>query len=254
MTRRGFLALGAAGTLRAETPQERGRRIVEKTIQALGGDGFRFMQSRTETGRAYSFYRDQITGLSIARIYTKYLPDGEVQRQVFGKKMDDAVILTSTDAWEVNYRGAKPLGPERVKQFRESTLTDVFYILRMRLNEPGIAFDATGRDVVENQPVETLGIFDSENRKITVWIHADTMLPVKQTTRIFDPLVNDRREVVTRYSKYREVGNGVLWPYDTERERDGEKIFELYSDKVTIGDELKSAMFELPAGVKILKK
>ncbi|MDP9170537.1 MAG: hypothetical protein M3N54_07975 [Acidobacteriota bacterium] len=258
MTRRGFLALGAAATaataLHAETPQEQGRRIAEKTIQALGGDGFRFMQTRTEPGRSYSFYRDQITGLSIARIYTKYLPAGEVQRQVFGKKMDDAIILTSTDAWEVTYRGAKPLGAERVRQFHDTALHDVFYILRMRMSEPGLAFDAKGRDVVENQPVEIIEIFDSANRKVTVWVHADTMLPVKQSFQMFDPIINDRREIVTRYSKYREVGNGVMWPYDTERERDGEKIFELYSDKVTIGEDLKNTMFELPPGVTVLKK
>ena len=59
---------------------------------------------------------------------------------------------------------------------------------------------------------------------------------------------------MTRYSKYRQVGNGVLWPYDTERERDGEKIFELYSEKVTVGDDLNDSMFALPPGVKILKK
>ena len=30
------------------------------------------MQDRVESGRAYSFYRDQISGLSIATIYTQY--------------------------------------------------------------------------------------------------------------------------------------------------------------------------------------
>ena len=45
-------------------------------IYALGGDAFRNMRTRTETGRAYSFYREQLSGLSVARIYTKYLaPD-----------------------------------------------------------------------------------------------------------------------------------------------------------------------------------
>ena len=261
MTRRTLLGLAAsAATLRAETAQERGRKIMDNAVQALGGDGFRYMQTRTETGRAYSFYRDKLTGLSIARIYTKYLPPQEnspiheVQRQAFGKKFDDAVIFTTGDAYEVTFRGAKPLLDERVKQFRESLLHDIFYILRMRLNEPGMAFEAKGKDVVENQPVEVIDIFDADNRNVTVWIHATTLLPVRQRFQRWDPIINDRREEVTRYTKYRESGNGVQWPFDTQRERDKEKIFEMYSEKVVIGEDLPNSLFQLPGGITILKK
>jgi hypothetical protein len=107
---------------------------------------------------------------------------------------------------------------------------------------------------VENLPVEKLLFVDSENRQLTVWIHSSTMLPVKQSVKRWDPTINDRREEVTRYTKYREIGNGVMWPWDTQRERDGEKLFELYSDKVAIGESLAASMFELPPGVTVLKK
>lgn len=259
MTRRSFVSLTAAATLHAETSQERAKKLIADMIHALGGDGFRFLQTRSETGRAYSFYREQLSGLTIARIHTKYLekPIGAlrmVQRQVFGKKQDDAVILTGTDAWDVTYRGARLLGEDRIKQFNTSTLNDVFYILRMRLAEPGMAFDARGREVVENQPVEKVEFNDSENRTLTVWIHSSTLLPVKQSFKRWDPVINDRREEVTRFSKYRQAGNGVMWPYDTQRERDKEKLFELYADKVSIGDDLPTAMFELEPGVTVLKK
>lgn len=260
MTRRTFVSLASAATLRAETSQERAKKIVDRTILALGGDGFRNLQTRTEGGRAYSFYREQLSGLSIAKVYTKYLPKTEgnalrlAQRQVFTKKQDDAVILTGTAAWEITYRGAKPLGNERIKQFNMSTLNDVFYMLRIRLDEPGMAIDSLGRDVVENQPVEKLQFTDAENRSLTVWIHSSTLLPVKQSFKRWDQTINDRREEVTRYTKYRESGNGVMWPYDTQRERDGEKLFELYSDKVVIGETLPDSMFELPSGVTVLKK
>jgi hypothetical protein len=255
ISRRGFMGMAAAAvTLRAQTAQERGRKIINDTIQALGGDGFRNMQTRTENGRAYSFYREQISGLSIARIYTRYGPSGMVQRQVFGKKQDEVVLLTPPEGWDVTYRGATPLPQERVTQFQESSLHDVFYILLKRLDEPGITFDARGKDVVENQPVEVIDIFDAENRNVTVWIHSSTLLPVKQRYMRWDASINDRREEVTRYSKYRESGNGVMWPWDLQRERDKEKIFELYSDHVVVGEDLKPDLFQLPPGTKILKK
>jgi hypothetical protein len=262
-TRRGFIALAGAAALRGQTAAlRRGREIADKAVYALGGDGFRMMRARTEIGRAASFYLDKITGLSPARIYTKYTaevsksatgPIIEEQRQVFGKKQDDAVILTAESGWEVTFRGARPLTDERFRQFLDTTQRDIFYILRARIDEPGMTFESKGRDVVENAPVETLEIYDSENRTITAWIHADTYLPVKQSFTHWDPVVSDRREEVTRYTKYREAGNGVMWPHDVQRERDQQKIFELYADKVMVGDDLANSLFELPSGVTVLK-
>lgn len=267
MTRRGFALSLTAGSRAAfaQTAGARARTLVDKVIYALGGDAFRNMQTRTEIGRAYSFYNEQLSGLSIARLYTKYLQPaqgqagsgplaGQAQRQVYGKKEEEAVLFTPDGAWDVTFRGAKPLADDKVNQFRETALHDFFYILRQRLIEPGVEFDSRGSDVIENQPVQTLDVFDAENRKVTVWIHSSTFLPVKQSFLRWDPLLKDRREEVTRYSKYRDVGNGVMWPFATERERDGEKLFQLFSERVSVGDTLPDSLFQLPAGIRILKK
>jgi hypothetical protein len=265
MTRRDFLYLAAAaGTLRAETSADRGKQIVNNTIRGLGGDAFLNMRTRTEIGRAYSFYRDKISGLSIARIYTKYLPPAEpksgdaqlneVQRQALGKKQEDTVLFMTNGAYEVTYRGAKPLPDEQVTRFLDSTLHDIFYILRERVNEPGMIFDARGADVVENVPVEILDILDGENRTLTVWIHSSTWLPVKQRFRRWDPLIKDWHEEVTSYTRYRDAGGGVMWPHATERDRDGEKVFTMYSDRVTVNETLDDSLFQLPGGIKILTK
>lgn len=261
MTRRQFTGtLLAAPVLRAQTSKARGKQLCDKIIYALGGDALRFMHTRTETGRAYSFYREELSGLAVARIYTKYLgPESQgairmTQRQVFGKKQEDAVLFTTDEAYDVTYRGAKPLQDDRVNQFHETTLQEVFYILRERLDEPGVELEASGADIVENQPVERLEIYDAKDHHVQVWVNSTTFLPVKQRFKRWDPVIKDQREEVTRYSKYREINNGVMWPFETERERDGEKIFQLFSEHVSVDDPLADSMFELPRGIKILKK
>ena len=72
---RGLILLVACGaSALAQTPAEqRGKKIIDQAIQALGGDNFLTMEDRIESGRAYSFYNDQISGLSIAKIYTRYI-------------------------------------------------------------------------------------------------------------------------------------------------------------------------------------
>ena len=38
------------------------------------------------------------------------------------------------------------------------------------------------------------------------------------------------------------------------RTRDGQKIYELFSDSVTLDQPLSDSLFTLPAGIKMLKK
>ena len=66
----------------AETSLERGQRVDRRAVAALGGESFLQMQDRVETGRAYSFYRENLSGLSLAQIYTRYLtrPEPPVAR------------------------------------------------------------------------------------------------------------------------------------------------------------------------------
>jgi hypothetical protein len=247
--------------LRAETMQERGKRLVSECLDALGGDRYLNMEDRVESGRAYSFYRDQLTGLSIAKIYTRYYPGVKDpahelavrERQNFGKKEDFGVLFTDKDAWDVTFRGARPLATDRVARYKETTLRDIFYILRTRFHEPGLIFEARGADVIENSPVEIVDITDADNRVTTVYFHQITKLPVQQRFYRRDDVTRDRIEEVTRYSKYRDVGNGVQWPFAIERSRNGEKIYQIFSESVQINNKLPADMFEIPSTIKLLK-
>ena len=58
---------------------------------------------------------------------------------------------------------------------------------------------------------------------------------------------------MTIFAKYRDVGGGVMWPYDIQRMRNGDRIFQMYSDSVEIDKSLPGSLFALPPGVPILK-
>jgi hypothetical protein len=247
----------------AETSQERGKRIIDEALAALGGQNYLNVRDRVESGRAYSFYREKLSGLSRATIYTRYLvrPEPPVpgflglrERQAFGKDENSAVLFTEDRGYEITFRGARPLSDDLIQRFKESTLHNIFYILRQRLGEPGLIFESKGADVLDNQPVEIVDITDAQNRTVTVYFHQSTKLPVRQVFYRRDPQTKDRIEEVTVFAKYRDVGGGVMWPFSIQRERDQEKIYEIYSDSVTINQDLKDNLFTLPANLKILKK
>ena len=246
-------------SLHAETNLEKGKRIVLESLEALGGKAFQSVQDRTETGRAYSFYRERLTGLAVARIMTKYETPkpGEIavrEREAFGKKEDQLVLLLPEGCYQLTYRGAKPLPKDRVERYRESTLRNVFYILRERMDEPGLNFEYKGADIFENAPVEVVDIYDSVNRSVTVYFHQSTKLPIRQIFTVRDPDTKERNEEVSRFTKYRNVGGGVQWPFNILRERNGEKIFELFSESVTVNNNLKESLFVLPTGTNVIKQ
>jgi hypothetical protein len=235
----------------------RAKKAVDDAVAALGGPRFLGMRDRVESGRAYSFYRDKISGLSIATIYTQYFAVpadksnqvlGVREREVFGKDEEYGYVLFREDGdWQVTFKGPTALDEDRIDTFRRTTFNDVLYFLRMRLNEPGLIFDWKGSDVVENQPVNMVDITDAENHVITVNFNQDTKLPVKETWVWHDPKTHDRNEEVTRYAIYRE-DSGIQWPQQITRERNGEKKYQIFSESVLIDQNLPDAVFEKPAG------
>ena len=89
---------------------ERGKRVVYEALQAVGGKAYLAMEDREESGRAYSFFRQELEGLSTAKIYTRYLTPvagkpSVRERQSFGKEESSGVLFNQDGAWEITFRG-----------------------------------------------------------------------------------------------------------------------------------------------------
>ena len=257
------LAFMASGYAYGQSALERGKKIVDESLAALGGQRYLEMKDRTETGRAYSFFRERLSGLAIAKFHTRYLthpepPTAEFfgvrERQILGKKQDVSVLFGESENYEINFRGATPLPEDRVMRYRDATRRNVLYILRQRLGEPGLIFEHKMSEVYENQAVELVDIVDATNQTVTVYFNRLSKLPVRQTWHALDPLTKERVDEVVRFNKYRDVGEGVQWPFQIVRERNGEKISEIFSEAVTINNDLTDQLFTLPANMKVLKK
>ena len=247
---KGLPAAATASDLRA-------RKVIDDAIAALGGGKFLNMEDRVENGRAYSFYNDRLSGLTIAKIYTRYITVAEGrtgqdlgvrERQAFGKNEDSATVFREDGAADVNWRGSKALPPEQFERYRDTTLRSIFYILRVRLHEPGLLFESRGADVVDHFPVEVVDISDSENRVVTVYFHQSTKLPVKQKFTWRDPKTHDPNEEITGYARYRET-NGIQWPQEITRERNGDKLYQIFAESVAFNQNLTDDLFDTSPAV-----
>lgn len=248
----------AAATARAQSPplipaDPRAKKVIDDAVAALGGRKFLDMEDRVESGRAYSFYRDTLSGLSIAKIYTRYVTvnplksDEELgvrERQAFGKNEDSVVVFRQEGAANINWRGAKELPAEDFTRYRDTTLHNIFYILRVRLHEAGLTFEYQGADVVDRVPVNIVDVIDAKNRTVRVYFHQTTKLPVKQSYSRLDPKARERDEEITRFDRYRE-DDGIEWPHQITRERNGEKIYQIFAESVAFNQGLTDDLFSL---------
>jgi hypothetical protein len=252
-----LICLVPAASILAETARDRGKRVVHEALEALGGKAYLAMEDRVESGRAYSFYNARLTGLTIAHIYTRYLAPvpGKVslrERQNFSKDQSYGVLFNEEGGWEITFQGARPLAAARLALYRDSTLRNIFYILRQRLDEPGMDFYSQGADRYENRPVEVVDITDADGNTVTVYFNQLSKLPVRQVFKRRNPEYQDFDTEESFFDRYRDVGGGVKWPENIRRMRNGDKIFEIYSESVQINKNLKDDLFTLPANIKIL--
>ena len=237
MFRRSFLTvtLGALAVL-AQTPalppspsEIKGKEFIQKAVEALGGGEFTHLRTITTRGRIYGFFHDKLSGLDIARTYIEYADEkpakglAVTERQVYGKKQDYSVLYLPDQAFDVTFRGARPIPDENWQRYHRATENDILYILRFRLKEPGLQFDYVGSDVMLSSHVEVVEVSDAQDRTIKVYFDHNTMLPIRQIYNWLDPATKERNEEITIYDKWRDAGFGVMWPFSIERERNGYK-------------------------------
>ncbi len=243
----------------AQTARDKGKQIVDQAIAALGGEHFLHMQNRIASGRIYSFFHNELSGLDVARIYTQYLNQAPAngvavrEREVLGKKQDYSYLFLENQGWDVTYRGARPIPDENWERYVRTTRNDILYFLRQRRSEPGLQFDYVGSDVYLSTHVEIVDITDARDETIRVYFDHNTMFPVRESYTWMDPQTNQRNDAVTEFDKYRDAG-GVMWPFSIERERNGYKIYQMFASKVEVDQPLPPKIFELPPGAKVLKK
>ncbi len=245
----------------AQAPSDqRGKEVVDASVAALGGDKFLQMQTRMASGRIYSFFHDNLSGLDLATIYTEYTgakPAKGVairERELLGKKRDYSYLFLSDQGWDVTFRGARPIPDESWARYVRTTENDILYLLRTRRNEPGLDFDYVSSEVYLSRHVEIVDITDAAGLTIRVYFDHNSRLPIREIYSWMDPETKERNEEVSVFDKYRDIGQGIMWPYSIERERNGYKTYQLFADKVEANVSIPPKTFELPPGSKVLKK
>ena len=254
------MAGAGAAAASAETKQEKGERLVREAFEAIGGRRFLDVQTQVRSGRAYSFYNRQVRGQARITIYDRFgRMDPEAgedwlplkRREVYTEKGDYYALFLNGEGYEVTYRGAVPQPADYMQRYRLASRRDIFYFMRYRMDEPGLYFYHNGTEIVDNVPCDAVDIVDAEGEAISLYVRQSDGLPVQQRYLRRDPQTRIPYEEKSVFGRYKPVGD-VLVPWIVRRERDEERVFELYANSYEINRPLSAGVFSLPNDLPLL--
>ncbi len=124
-------APGAAAA--PDSSAQKARVLLDKMIAALGGQAFLNYTTRSEQGRAYSFYHGRPNGAGTEFWYFWQYPDKD--RTETGKKRDVVRLHNGDRGYEITYKGTAAITDKEMQDYLRS---------RDSLDEHGIAAMAEG--------------------------------------------------------------------------------------------------------------
>src|SRR5215472_9415441 len=236
----------------AQSNQQKARAVLDRMIQALGGQAYLNLQDGQYEGRSGRFYHERSESSTVFWRFWQW-PDKE---RVELTKQRDVVQLTVGDKiYEVTFRGTRLIDPTKdydTQVYLERRRHALDIILRQWLNQPGTALFDEGPSLTENHSVERITIINSRNDAVTLAVDTDTHLPVKKSFVIRDPQ-GYRDEIGEVYDNWKMV-QGVNTPFNTLVTRNGELSRQYFLTSASYNNHPQSSLFEPGANFDIKKK
>lgn len=231
-------AIPSAQTIDANDP-EAGRKLLDKMIQALGGDAWRNRVDYTATGQAGSFYKSAANPyVTQFERYVRFQPFGErtiiVSKQgvlIPTTKRDVAEIWTTDKGYEVTYKGKKELPEKDIQEFFLYQSHSLDTVMLTWLKQPGVLINYLGTALVDRKVADKVSIITASNDGVTLDLDENTHLPINISFRWRDPTYKDYNTEMQEYDDYHVI-DGVMTPLTLTRYHNGDMTTQIYLKEV----------------------
>lgn len=210
-----------------EQSAAKAKALLQGMIQALGGSAYLKAQDSTCRGRLGTFGHSGM--LSNYEIFVDYLKFPDKDRQEMSKKRNIIYVSNGNQGWVLDRGGVSEEPASQIADNQSQLQLDLDYILRYRLNQPGMIFRYVGPDVVDLKEADWVEIDDPQGHEIRIAIARLTHLPVRKEVAMRDPVTHVRTELVDYYSNFHSIDGVTLYFGQTEI-RNGMKVFQVFYD------------------------
>jgi len=217
----------------------RAKAILDQAIAALGGPAYLGLRDSDCTARFAGFERSgEIGGLGEVRVL-RQLPDKN--RTEYDKRGDIVTVYAGDKGWTLDRSGVEELASEDIAAYQEQLKNDAHFILRYRLNEPGLVLRYGGSEVVDLKQVDWVEVADREGRSVRIALDRATHLPFRFVVSTRDS-EGARTEAMTVYSNYRPI-SGIQTAFQVSRFRNGQQVSQMFYSACKYNTNLPDDLF-----------
>lgn len=231
-------AIPSAQTIDPNDPAA-GRKLLDKMIEALGGDAWRNRTDYFATGQVGTFYKSAANPyVTQFERYVRFQPFGQrtiiVSKQgviIPTTKRDVAEIWTTDKGYEVTYKGKKELPEKDVQEFFLYQNHSLDTVMLQWLKQPGVLITYEGTALMERKVADKIGILTTTNDGVTIALDENTHLPLSLTFQWRDPTYKDFNTEVQEYDDYHPI-EGVMTPLTITRFHNGDMTTQIFLKEV----------------------
>jgi hypothetical protein len=238
-----------------ETSDQRGRKLLDQMLEALGGDAWLRRQNVRELGHLARFFRGAPTGIVVDFTTIRQFANGDrsdAQRIGFitdksiifpGKKIDIVQIWANNAGHEVTYKGNAALPKDQVDDYYRRQDHSIESIFRVWLKAPGVMVVDGGSTMVERRLTERVTILSDNNDAVTVDIDAESHLPRRRTFETRNPKFKDIDEDAEEYDDYHTI-QGLPTAFTITRYHNGDMASQTFYSKIEYDIDLPPGTFD----------
>jgi hypothetical protein len=219
--------------------------ILDQAIQALGGQTYLTIRDREQQGRGYAFHHGRPSGGGSVFWSFAEFPDKE--RVEITKERDIAELYVGNKAWELTYKGARPIEQKDLDDYLRRRKFSLDTLLRTWVNDPGVVLLFEGAAIAAQHPSQQVTLINSEDESVTLYLDSDTHLPVKKSFSWRDPVDKQKNLEEEVYENYRQA-SGIMAPYNVTRFFNDDMASQRFLNSVTINQGLDESMFDPNSG------
>jgi len=243
---------------------DRGRKLLDQMIAALGGPAWLNRKYWEIDGSTGSFYKGQPNPYVVGFqehyraqpfaeriVYVSHIATLAILGLPGSNHSDEAVVWTPDSGYEVTYKGKEPLPQKDVDEFHRRRAHSLEAVMEW-LKQPDVIVTYEGPSTVERRLAEKVSVITASNDAVTIEIDASTHLPLARAYEYRDPVYHDVDHDVEEYENYQQV-QGIMTPYTVTRFHNGELVGQRFVTKVKYEDALPEALFnpDLPVNKKV---
>jgi hypothetical protein len=226
--------------LMPEQSTAKAKQLLQQAIDALGGSAYLNMRDMTCTGRASQFgHSGELDGFET---FVNYVEPPTMDRTENLPQRNLIDVYNGDKGWTLDRGGVSEAAVTDLARFQDNVRKDLFNILKNRLHEDGMIFRYAGLDIVDLHEVDWVEMVDADDRTIRIAFARDTHLPLRKIVQTRDPKTRNVTEEIELFSNYHPL-TGIQTPFQIERDRNGQKIYQIFFDKCDYNTGLPASLF-----------